>query len=147
MFIDEGLIATEPNVNPLRPRQMDAISQTTFSNQENARISLKISLTFVPKVRINNILALVQIMDWHRPSDKPLSEPMLVSFLTHICVTRPQWVNSPREVTGCSKWTRASANFLCSFLCGISQFHSLWKRLCSCIWLLSICTFIPLGGN
>ena len=24
--------------------------------------------------------------------DKPLSEPMMVSLLTHICVTRPQWV-------------------------------------------------------
>ena len=32
-------------------------------------------------------------MAWRRPGDKPLSEPMLVSLLTHICVTRPQWVN------------------------------------------------------
>ena len=53
-------------------------------------ISLKISLKFVPKVRINNIPALVQIMAWRRPGDKPLSEPMMVSLLTHICVTRPQ---------------------------------------------------------
>ena len=30
------------------------------------------------------------------PGDKPLSEPMMVSLLTHICVTRPQWVNSLR---------------------------------------------------
>ena len=43
-----------------------------------------ISLRFVPKPRINNIPALVQIMVWHRP--------MMVSFLTHICVTRPQRV-------------------------------------------------------
>ena len=35
----------------------------------------------------------VQIMAWRRPSDKPLSEPMMVSLLTHICVTRPKWVN------------------------------------------------------
>ena len=73
---------------------MDAISQTTVSNafffNENALISLKISLKFVPKVRINNIPAMVQIMAWRRPGDKPLSEPMLVSLLTHICVTRPQ---------------------------------------------------------
>ena len=27
-----------------------------------------------------------------RLGDKPLSESMLVSLLTHICVTRPQWV-------------------------------------------------------
>ena len=32
-------------------------------------------------------------MAWRRPGDKPLSEPMMVSLLTHICVTRPQWVN------------------------------------------------------
>ena len=32
-------------------------------------------------------------MAWHRPGDKPLSELMMVSGLTHICVTRPQWVN------------------------------------------------------
>ena len=28
-----------------------------------------------------------------RPGDKPLSEPRMESLLTHICVTRPQWVN------------------------------------------------------
>ena len=53
-------------------------------------ILLKISLKFVPKVHINNIPALVQIMAWRRPGDKQLSEPMMVSLLTHICVTRPQ---------------------------------------------------------
>ena len=42
---------------------------------------------------INNIPALVQIMAWRRPGDKPLSEPMMVNLLTHICVTRPQWIN------------------------------------------------------
>ena len=31
-------------------------------------------------------------MAWRRPGDKPLSEAMMASFLTHICVTRPQWV-------------------------------------------------------
>ena len=32
-------------------------------------------------------------MAWRRPGDKPLSEPMMASLLlTHICVTRPQWV-------------------------------------------------------
>ena len=33
---------------------------------------------------------------WPRcqPGNKPLSEPMLVSLLTHICVTWLQWVNS-----------------------------------------------------
>ena len=31
-------------------------------------------------------------MAWRRPGDMPLSELMMVSLLTHICVTRPQWV-------------------------------------------------------
>ena len=41
-------------------------------------ITLKIWLEFVPKFRINNIPALVQIMAWHTAGDKPLSEPMMV---------------------------------------------------------------------
>ena len=81
--------------NSLRPRPnrrhfADDIFKCIFEN-ENEWISPKISLKFVPKVRINNIPALVQIMAWRRPGDKPLSEPMMVSLLTHICVTRPQW--------------------------------------------------------
>ena len=43
---------------------------------------------------INNIPTLVQIMAWRRPGDKPLSEPMMVTLSTHICITRPQWVKS-----------------------------------------------------
>ena len=45
---------------------------------ETGWISLKIWLKFVPKVRINNIPALVQIMGWRLLGDKPLSEPMMV---------------------------------------------------------------------
>ena len=76
----------------LRPRPnrrhfADGIFKCIFEN-ENEWISPRISLKFVPKVRINNIPASVQIMVWRRPGDKPLSEPMMVSLLTHICVTR-----------------------------------------------------------
>ena len=60
---------------------------------ENAQISIEISLKFVPKGPITNTPALVQIMAWHRPGDKPLSEPKMVRLPTHICITRPQWVN------------------------------------------------------
>ena len=59
---------------------------------ENVWTPIKISLKFVPKGPINNIPALVQIMAWRRPGNKPLSEPMMVRLPTHICVTRPQWV-------------------------------------------------------
>ena len=75
--------------------KVDTISQTfkcIFLN-ETFRITIKISLKFVPKGPINNIPALVQIMAWRRSGDKPLSESMMVRLLKHICVTRPQWVN------------------------------------------------------
>ena len=65
--------------------------QMHFCN-ENLRISIKISLKCVPKGPVNNIPALVQIMAWRQPGDTPLSEPMMVRLLRHICVTRPQWV-------------------------------------------------------
>ena len=51
-------------------------------------------MTFVPRDPINNIPALFQIMAWRRPGYMPLSETMLVTLLTHICVIRPQWVNA-----------------------------------------------------
>ena len=87
---------SETHLNTLRPRQngrhfADDIFKCIFLN-ENVRIAIKISLKFVPKDPINNIPALVQIMAWRRPGDKPLSEPMRVSLLTHIYVTPPQWV-------------------------------------------------------
>ena len=53
-------------------------------------------MSFVPKGPINNIPALFQIMAWHRPGDKPLFEPMMARLPTHICVTRPQWVNGTK---------------------------------------------------
>ena len=68
--------------------KMDAIFKCIFLN-ENVWIPIKISLKFVPKGPINNIPALVEIMAWRRPGDKPLSEPMMVSLPTHICITRP----------------------------------------------------------
>ena len=80
--------------NTLGPRQngrhfADDIFKCIFLN-ENVLISIKISLKVVPKGLISNIPALVQIMAWRRPGDKPLSEPMIVRLATHICVTRPQ---------------------------------------------------------
>ena len=59
---------------------------------ENVWISINISLTFVLTSQINNIPALVQIMAWHRPGNKPLSEPMMFSLLMHVCITWTQWV-------------------------------------------------------
>ena len=58
---------------------MTAISQTTLFLNENIRISINISLKFVPKVPINYIPALAQIMAWRRSGAKPLSEPMMIT--------------------------------------------------------------------
>ena len=60
----------------MRPRQhdryvADGISKCIFSN-EIVRISFNISLKFVPKGPINNILALVLIMAWLRLGDKAI---------------------------------------------------------------------------
>ena len=84
--------------NSLRPRLnrrpfTDDIFKCIFLN-ENEWILPRISLKFVPKVWINNISALVQIMAWRRPGDKPLSEPLMVILSTHIYITRPQWVKA-----------------------------------------------------
>ena len=91
------ILSGRSNFNTLRTRRngqhfADDIFKRIFFN-ENVRISIKISLTFVPKGPIYNIPALVQMMAWRRPGDKPLFEPMMDTLPTHICVTRPQWVN------------------------------------------------------
>ena len=74
------------NVNTLRPGQHgrhfpDDIFKWIFMN-ENVWISINISLKIVPMGPIDNIPALVQVMVWRRPGDKPLSEPMMDSLLT-----------------------------------------------------------------
>ena len=47
---------------------------------ENDRIPIQISLKFVPRSPIDNKLALVQVMAWHRTGDKPLHETTLTQF-------------------------------------------------------------------
>ena len=95
--VDECLLPfASVKLNPLRPRQNGRhfagdIFKCIFLN-ENVWIPITISLKFVPKGPINNIPVLVQIMAWRRPGDKSLSEPMMVSLPTHICVIRPQWI-------------------------------------------------------
>ena len=87
IMCDNHATITHYALNELTPRQNgrhfpDDIFKCIFLS-ENMWISIKISLKFVPKGTINNIPALVHIMAWRRPGDKPLSEP-LVSLLTHI---------------------------------------------------------------
>ena len=51
------------------------IESRIFLN-ENIRISVRISLKFVPKDPIDNKSPLVQVMAWRRTGDKPLPELM-----------------------------------------------------------------------
>ena len=107
--------------NTLRPRQngrhfADDIFEWLFVN-ENVWIPIKISLKFVPQGPINNIPALVQIMTWRRPGDKPLSGSMMVRLPTRIWVTRPQWVKKrsfAHDWRRISSWTLSLPNELIS---------------------------------
>ena len=119
--------------NSLRPRPnrrhfADDIFKCIFKN--------------VPNVRINNIPALVHIMAWRRPGDKPLSESMIVSLLTHICVTRPQWVNCCMISVSQNKDSCGSIVSHISIVVGDGQVHVWQQDICICCddiaqWLIS----------
>ena len=61
---------------------------------------LKCQWSLFVKVPINDIPALVQILAWCRSGHKPLSEPVMVSSLTYICVTPPERVKTYCAYTG-----------------------------------------------
>ena len=63
---------------------MDSILDA-FSLMKMYEFHLRFHLNVFPKGQINNIPALVQMMVCRRPGNKPLSEPMMVSLLMHIC--------------------------------------------------------------
>ena len=69
-------------VNTVRPsqggRHLDRRRFKCIFLNENACISIKIPPKFVPKFPVVDIQALVQIMAWRRPDDKPLSEALIV---------------------------------------------------------------------
>ena len=127
-------------LNTLRPRQngrhcADDMFKCIFLN-ENVWILIEISLKFVPKGSINNDPALFQTMAWRRPGDKPLSEPMMVSSLTHICVTRPQWVNVvPSEQRHYHIWTDSIGLRNVHVICPIT-----FQLLCSALAMLHAIT-------
>ena len=74
------------------------IFQTIFSNaflwMKMNKYGLRFHKRLFPMVQSTIFQALVQIVAWHLPGDKLLSEPMMVSLLTHICDTCPQWINA-----------------------------------------------------
>ena len=122
--------------------KMDAISKTTLSNAFSWMKMLEFRLKiqkFVPKGPINKIPALVQIMAWRRPGDKPLSEPMLVNFPTHICVSWPQWVNKDNgnAYTGRTASSYTPAVYNCGTIHVLDIYlrsHELDGSLAACYW-------------
>ena len=110
----------------LMPRQngcrfADDIFKCIFLN-ENFWFLTQISLKYAPYGLIDNMAALIQIMAWRRRRDKPLSEPMMVSLLTHICVTLPQWANSLAS-GGCVSNSKRVISHLTNYVHG----HVLWN--------------------
>ena len=76
-----------PGANELTHLPLDKMAATfaddvfrCISVNEKFCVLNEISLKFVPKGPFNNNPALVQMMAWRRPGDKPLSEPMLTQF-------------------------------------------------------------------
>ena len=100
-------------------------------------ISIKISLKFVPKGRIDNNPALVLVMAWRRTSDKPLSEPMLTRFTDAYAALGGDELMKDHTEECLTKWTQ-----ICSaLLMGISflwleiqelyhneKFHMHWQH-------------------
>ena len=79
-------VCTHLYINSLRPRPngchfADSTLKCIFLKciflNDNRWIQSKISLKFVPKDPIDTKPALVQIMAWCRPGDKPFSEPII----------------------------------------------------------------------
>ena len=86
-------------------------------------------------------------MAWRQQGNKPLSGPMMVSLLTHICVSRPQWVNLreefPRSIynwSGSGDWMSVLVNWIClgsnlmaghqgTLFCTLSKHRGLWMYL------------------
>ena len=91
----------------------DHIFNFIFINEKFC-ILINISLKLIPKGLIDNIPALVQIMAWCRPGNKPLSEVMIVNLLMHIYVTRPQWVK---------RWT--TSTFTCIKHLNLGRFFNI----------------------
>ena len=65
----------------------DGIFQRIFLKEYN-RISINISLNFVPCGLVANKAALVRIVTWGRAGDKPLSETV-VAYFTDACIRFP----------------------------------------------------------
>ena len=79
---------------------------------------------FVFKGQIKNIPALVEILAWYQSGDKPLSELIMFSFLVHICITQPQWVNSFQS------FHKQSVVSKCKHMLSLHGINQWWRSIC-----------------
>ena len=112
--------------------KMVIIFQPTFSNafswMKMHKLRLKFHL-FFPKDPINNIPTFQHCC---LSGAEPLSEPIMVSLLTHICVTRTQWVQSLRYCGNSTVGTPAEFQNYVNITLSISRFRSLIERSICC---------------
>ena len=94
--------------------RMAAISQATFSKAFSWTKMHEFCLRFLWNLFLRFELALCQ--HWHLVSTKPLSEPMMVILLMHICVTWPHWVNFVSTTIG-DVWITPSFRIYGHVLC------------------------------
>ena len=88
--------------------KMAAIFHTTFSNpfywMKIYEFPLQFHWGFCLIVQLTLFQHWFRLMAWCRPGDKPLSEPMMIRLLTHICVSRPQCVKKSTWRPFCFRW-------------------------------------------
>ena len=99
---DNSQIIDDITLMPIDPNFPTTISNI-FSWMKIYNFGPKISLKLIPKGPINNIPASVHILAWRQSGDKPLSEPMIVSLLTHLCAARSQW-DIPTTTRSITTW-------------------------------------------
>ena len=85
-------------------------------------------------------------MAWRRTGDKPLSEPRMESFLTHICVTRPQWVNGRKDLGHYDLYAMPSQTMACYSYpaCLINPNEIIIELPCQRIHLARIMSFMSI---
>ena len=76
-----GNVILDQNLTQWGQDEIDNISQTTFSDVFSSMKMFEFRLTFHLSLFVQvQLTILVPIMSWCRPGDKPLSEPMMVSY-------------------------------------------------------------------
>ena len=76
----------------------------------------KFSLKSVPMDRIEQYSSIGSDNGLGPPGDKPLSAPMMISFLTHICVIRPHWFKSDNPTAVGVLLSLDSKRFKCALI-------------------------------